>query len=157
MLSIRLRPEAIDNIAFRQASFEQVRAPLNDSQIVISDFEVDFISDTCNRKINKIMNNDFKIKLISKPGKQLNQCLNKTPPTKKNEIYDVCSNLPDNVDVMIAFLDYKLTCKHCGQFYKSKSCHLFRLRLLEHKRSIDSNKKSALWQNMRTMITLITI
>lgn len=47
-----------------------------------------------NRKINKtIKKYDFKIKLRSKPSRQLKQCHNKTPHAKK--MNDVCFNLPD--------------------------------------------------------------
>ena len=38
--------------------------------------QLDFISDSCNRKINKILNKyDFNIKIVSKPTKYLNDNL----------------------------------------------------------------------------------
>ena len=58
--------------------------------------ELEFVSDRCNRKINKIVEKyDFKIKIASKPAKQLKHCFGGRPDIKKHEHCDICNSLPD--------------------------------------------------------------
>ena len=109
-------------------------------------FQIDFISDSCNRKINKIIKNyDFKINLVSKPAKYLKHCLGTGQNSKKHDNCEICQKLPENFKCDDRFLVYKFTCEICGQFYIGETCRPFKLRFAEHMRSLRSkNKVSAL-------------
>ena len=57
--------------------------------------QLDFISDSCNRKINKILNKyDFNIKIVSKPAKYLQTLIGKSSNMKKHDHCEVCVHLP---------------------------------------------------------------
>ena len=111
--------------------------------------QLDFINDSCNRKINKIIDKyDFEIKLASKPAKQLKHCFNKRPPCQKHDNCEVCLSLPDTICCDDKFLVYKFTCKYCQNFYIGETCRPFQMLYLEHKKSLNSkNNISALTEH----------
>jgi len=108
--------------------------------------QMDFVNDSCNRKINAILKKyNFKIKLASKPAKYLKHCLGGWYPTKKHDNCNVCQKLPERFRCDDRFLVYKFTCIHCNQFYIGETCRPFKLRFYEHTRSLElGNKISAL-------------
>ena len=108
--------------------------------------QLDFISDSCTRKINKIIKKyDLKIRLVNKPAKFLKHCFSRKPFCRKHENCEVCYNLPKEYCCDDKFLVYKFTCKHCQRFYIGETCRPFKMRYQEHKRSLKSkNKISAL-------------
>ena len=104
--------------------------------------ELEFISDSCNRKINKILKKyDFKIQLASKPAKYLKHCLGEGPHFKKHENCDLCFNLPDRFRCDDRFLVYRFTCEECKAFYIGETCRPFKIRYSEHARSLNLNNK----------------
>ena len=105
--------------------------------------QLDFISDSCNRKINRILNKyDFNIKLVSKPAKYLKQTLRRSPDMNKHDHCDVCDHLPDRFRCDDKYLVYKFTCKYCNEFYIGETCRPFKLRYSEHRRSLASKNKT---------------
>jgi hypothetical protein len=109
-------------------------------------FQMDFLSDRCNRKVNKIIQKyDFNIQLASKPAKYLKHCLGSQQINKKHDDCEVCSKLPESFKCDDRFLVYKFTCTYCNQFYIGETCRPFKLRYNEHRRNVGSrNKISAL-------------
>ena len=108
--------------------------------------ELEFISDSCNRKINKLLKNyDFNIKGISNPAKFLKHCFGGGPKTFKHDNCEVCFSLPDHFICDDKFLVYKFTCRICKNVYIGETCRPFKTRYNEHRRSLNSkNKISAL-------------
>ena len=113
-------------------------------------FTLDFISDRCNRKINKILEKyDFKIRVASKPAKYLKHCIGGGKSVKKHENCEICSKLPDHYRCDDKYLVYKFTCTLCNEFYIGETCRPIKFRYSEHQRSINKkNKTSALAEHL---------
>ena len=118
----------------------------NKNDEIATILQLNFVSDRCNRRINKILKKyNFKIKLASKPAKFLKHCLGRSTQIKKHDNCEVCRILPESFKCDEKFLVYKFTCKKCKQFYIGETCRPFKIRYLEHSRSLKSkNKISAL-------------
>ena len=111
---------------------------------------LDFVSDSLNRKIHKIIkNSNFDIRLVSKPAKNMSQVLNKNEKARiKHSNCKICQKMPSNYTCLDRFLVYKFTCDLCSEFYIGQTNRPFFLRYKEHMRSVSKqDKKSALSQH----------
>ena len=124
----------------------------NQEKEKINLLQLDFISDSCNRKIyNIIKKYDFKVKVVSRPSQYLKDCLRKKLRQAKHNNCALCSLLPESLRCDDKFLVYKFTCKYCNCFYIGETCRPFRFRYSEHQRSLDArNKTSALSEHAVT-------
>ncbi|MEL7308212.1 MAG: hypothetical protein AAGK05_10325, partial [Pseudomonadota bacterium] len=107
-----------------QDSFEPKKKNGNKTNGVI--LQLDFINDTCSRKINKIIKKyDFRIRLTNKPAKPLKHCFNKRNVCKKHQNCEVCDSLPEQYVCDDKFLVYCFTCKLCKKILHRRTMPSF--------------------------------
>ena len=114
-------------------------------------FKINYISDVCNRKLNKLIKQcDLPIKLVSNPGKNLvNILTNKNRNSKKHNDCELCTRLPNNIYCNDRFLVYKFSCNLCKEIYIGQTNRPFVKRFNEHRRDlINKNIKNALYEHV---------
>ena len=148
------------NNGYRANQLNKTRTRIrNQDHNKLVNLNLNFVSDKCNRKINKIIKKyNFPIRLVCKPGPTLNQCLKKKRKTIKHSDCEVCRGLDDRYSCEDKCVVYKFTCTHCSLFYIGLSSRPFYLRYQEHKRSISlKNDNSALSQHSKEVHGLINM
>ena len=113
---------------------------------------LDFVSDRCINRINKIISKyDFPTQVVSKPAQTLRQKLMHRTNKDKHNNCVLCSSLSPNFKCDDKFVVYKFICKLCKKIYIGQTCRPFYVRFNEHKRSLLlKNKDSALSEHAIT-------
>ena len=114
---------------------------------------MNFINDKTSRKINQLIHKyDLDVQLISKPGPNLQQILNKQQASKQlHQNCDICKRLQKKYNCEQRFVVYEFRCKLCNKCYIGQTARPFYFRYREHQYSINkSNDNSALSQHLIT-------
>ena len=124
----------------------------NKTKISNNDFvpcKINFISDACNRKLNKLIKQcDLPIKLISKPAPTLQSVVKNKQENNKHSDCRLCALLPNNFACSNRFLVYRFKCNLCNDFYIGQTNRPFYKRYNEHRRDLDNkNKRNALYEH----------
>ena len=112
-------------------------------------FKINFISDSCNRKLNKLIKQcNLPVKLVSKPGPTLANILKNKMKSPKHTDCRLCNLLPNNLSCNDRFVVYKFTCNLCNEMYIGQTNRPFFKRFNEHKRDmVNKNKRNALYEH----------
>ena len=142
-LKQRFRTNGYKNVNFQKIIRHKNKTPELNNFVLL---QTGFINDRFNNKIHKILKHyDLPIKNISKPHYKISQCLGPIKKKEKHANCDICNRLPENNYCYERFVVYKITCKHCNNFYIGETCRPFHQRFNEHRRSLQSrDQKSAL-------------
>ena len=106
-----------------------------------------FISDRCNREINKLIKRyNLPVRLLMNMVANEQVC-GLTKKVLKNCNCEICSGL-EKYSCRDRFIVYKYTCNLCDEFYIGKTARQFIIRHQEHQRSIkNKNSLSVLSEN----------
>ena len=121
--------------------------------------KIRFVSDKVSRDIRKLINKyKLPISLVETPNVNLFNALSKKKVYKKHDNCTVCNWLPNNITCNTKFLVYKFTCNFCHDFYVGQSSRPFKLRFMEHSRSLKNNSSvsSALSAHKQTICSSVT-
>ena len=82
------------------------------------------------------------VKLISRPAKHFQNCLNQKSRKKHND-RDICNRLEDKDSCDDKCVVYKFVCNLCGRFYIGQTSRPFHLRYNEHSKSLANKDKTS--------------
>ena len=106
----------------------------NENKVVLN---IDFISDSCSRKINYLIRkHKLNIRFVNKSNKKLCHLFRSKDRNIKHDNCVLCSKLPNYINCNVRFVVYQFICHFCSSSYIGKSSRPFRLRFNEHRRSI---------------------
>ena len=107
---------------------------------------LDFISDSCMRKMNKLKRKyDLPARITSRPGRKMHITINNGVKNKNKCTCDICNRIGPMNTCNDKYIVYEFSCKFCDMKYIGESCRPFKHRYREHANSIkNQNKTSAL-------------
>ena len=107
---------------------------------------LDFVSDSCNRKMNKLKRKyGLPMRITARPGKRLQNTIKSKIDNKDFCQCDICKQIGPKYNCNDKYLVYEFSCKICQIKYIGQSSRPFRSRYNEHERSVrNRDKKSAL-------------
>ena len=113
-------------------------------------FSINFINDSCNRKLNRLINKyKLPVTLISKPNKTTSQYFSRKTNYKHSNC-ELCDTIDCNYPCDVRFVVYEFKCNYCSKSYIGQTNRPFRIRYEEHKRSLAlRNKTSALAEHSK--------
>jgi len=120
---------------------------------MLASLNIDFISDSCTRKLRSIARKyDVPVRITCKPGKSIGNFMN-TDTFRNNSDCNcsICDVLSDKYSCKSRYVVYSFKCKICNDSYVGSTNRTFSARYAEHERSIRyGDMKSALSQHIRS-------
>ena len=110
--------------------------------------DIDFISDSCNRKIKSLIKKyNLPVSVINKPGKSISNKL-RYNANLNNCTCDICENNSPHT-CLSRHVVYRFMCSICNKAYIGQTSRPIKSRFHEHKRSIDNkDRHSALSEHI---------